>query len=53
MSYLLDTKIIAAHLKNDEKIREKIEEAKFWGEKLYISIRGRAGSHPPTLPFGT
>jgi len=38
MGYLLDTNIIAAHLKNDEKIREKIEEAKFWGEKLYISI---------------
>ncbi|MBO1350993.1 MAG: type II toxin-antitoxin system VapC family toxin [Hormoscilla sp. GUM202] len=38
MGYLLDTNIIATHLKNDEKIRTKIEEANFQEENLYISI---------------
>ena len=38
MGYLLDTNIITAHLKNDEKIRAKIKEANFQEENLYISI---------------
>ena len=39
MSCMLDTNVITAHLKNNEKIKAKIEEAKFRGEKLFQDLR--------------
>lgn len=37
MGYLLDTNIIAAHLKKEQKISEKIEEASLQKQEVYIS----------------
>lgn len=37
MGYLLDTNIITAHLKNNQKITNKLEELRLQGRKVFIS----------------
>lgn len=37
MGYLLDTNIVTAILKKNEKIRKKLEEVAFRGEEVFIS----------------
>ncbi|MBW4663396.1 MAG: type II toxin-antitoxin system VapC family toxin [Chroococcus sp. CMT-3BRIN-NPC107] len=37
MSYLLDTNIVTAHLKNNQRTKEKLEEIENQGQKIFIS----------------
>lgn len=37
MSYLLDTNIVTAHLKNSQRIKSKLEEVEKQGQEAFIS----------------
>jgi tRNA(fMet)-specific endonuclease VapC len=37
MNYILDTNIITAHMKGDEKVKMKLEEAAIFGKKIFMS----------------